>query len=137
MPWRLTRGFCVLFYPWVCRRESFVSLLGACHEQSDESFWANVHESRWLHHVSTILKGRLHKTAESSGVEAMCISCLLGLPLDSSCDVHACSLSRRCGHRALSGEWGPCPGALVRGLHGATALTTLLPLYSYRPYLDT
>lgn len=61
MPWRLTRGFCVLFYPWVCRRESFVSLLGACHEQSDESFWANVHESRWLHHVSTILKGRLQK----------------------------------------------------------------------------
>jgi hypothetical protein len=70
----------------VCRRESFVSLLGACHEQSDESFWANVHESRWLHHVSTILKGRLQKLLLHRVVETLRGG--LWLSSDSFCDIH-------------------------------------------------
>lgn len=39
-------------------RESYLTLLAACHEHSDDAFLSNLHESRWLHHVSQILKGR-------------------------------------------------------------------------------
>jgi len=40
-------------------RESFISLMAACHETMDDNFLNQLHDSRWLHHVSTILKGRV------------------------------------------------------------------------------
>lgn len=38
-------------------RESFACLMSAVHDSVDDSFLSQLNDSRWLHHVSTILKG--------------------------------------------------------------------------------